>query len=150
MPLPTSYTEESLAQFMHTTLGTIATDLELEEPAGELGAYAEAVYEALFNYGASDIATITGTYNVRRLRVLAEVEAWRLVVYLTSGDFDFSADGGSYKRSQINAQARESLKMVEAKAVQLGANTDYAVGIDRLDHIHDPYIYRDEEDQVVP
>lgn len=150
MAAPTSYTEIALATYMHGILGPVAAALSYSAPAGDPGAYQNAVDEALLDYGADDISTISGRENIRKLRVQARVQVWRQVIAAVTGDFDFSADGGSYDRSQVHEMALKSLAIAEEEAMALGALPGYVVGIDKVKHIHDPYAYVPDEERVIP
>jgi len=132
---------------MKTALGAVADAVGLTTTPDD---YQEAVNAALLTYGADDIAGITGRENIQKLRALAKIEAWKLVLAQTAGDFDFRADGGSYNRSQIYAQAVQSLLLAELDAMALGALIGYQVGVDKLVHIHDPYIYLEDDDRTAP
>lgn len=146
MAAPSSYSETGLADYMHAVLGPVATALDYTSPAS----YVEAVNEALLDYGTDDISTVSGRDNIRKLRALAMVQAWRLVVQHVSGDYDFSADGGTYNRSQIQKQAAEALARAEQTAITLGATPGYVLGIDTITHIHDPYRYVPDEERILP
>lgn len=146
MAAPASYTEDTLAQYMESVLGPVAGALAYTAP----DSYKEAVNEALLDYGADGIASITGRENIRKLRVLARVQVWRQVVAAVSGDFDFSADEGDYSRSQVQEMALKALEIAEQEAMALGAIPGYVVGIDAVKHIHDPYAYRPDEERVIP
>lgn len=116
MAAPTVYTEASLAEFMHIgVLKAVATVLGWSVGAGS---YAEAVNEAVLSYfaGTGDIAAAT---DIRRLRAVARCEAWRAVVEETVSDFDYTADKATYKRSQINDQARRALERAERELAAL-------------------------------
>lgn len=140
MPAPTAYTEESLAEYMHTMLGPVASSLGYEV---ETGSYGEAVNDALLMYGVDDIATVSGRENITRLRLLARWCAWKMVADHTAGDHDFSADGGSFSRSQINAQARKRLQDMESEV--LAVDPAYSVEVVKVTHKHDPYTDLDDE-----
>lgn len=143
MAIPSGYTEQALAAYMHDVLGAVGTSLDFSVTDGD---YAEAVNDALVAYGVDDIQTVSGRANIARLRALARVEAWRLVVRNTAGDYDFQADGARYNRSQIHAQAQENLQ--EALNDAAAYDPSYRVGIDRIVHKHDPYAYLPEEDRT--
>lgn len=140
MAAPTSYTELALAMYMHATLREVGEALGWQPSAGD---YDEAVNETLLTYGASDIAAISGQANIRRLRTLARVQAWQQVVNATAGDYAFSADGASYHREQVHAQALSNLRQAQTEA--LAYDPDYRVGVDRIEHKHDPYTYLPED-----
>lgn len=142
MPVPSSYTEGTLATFCENVLGAVADVLELSALAGD---FAEAVNSALLEYGTTDISTITGSENIRKLRMLAAVEAWRTAVTECSGDFDLSAGGASYKRSQVHAQALKSLELALQAAQEFISG--YEVGTGELVWKQDPYQYRPDDER---
>lgn len=144
MSLPAAYTEATLKAFIHTDLGAHAEYLEWTAAAGS---YDEVVNDALAAYGASDIATITGATNIQKLRTLARVYAMRRVVNQYASKFDFSADGNSVSRSQLNAMAEKALGRYESEA--MAWLPEYAVNVQRVDHPHNPYNSIDAEDRVL-
>lgn len=146
MAAPDSYSEATLAEYMHAALGELATVMGYTAASS----YTEAVNEALLEYGADSIASISGRENIRKLRAIARVMALRKVVYDTTGDYDFEADGGRYDRSQVNKQAQAALALAESEAMALGALAGYVVGVDSVVHVHDPYTYLDDDDRVIP
>lgn len=128
MPLPAAYTEETLAQFMHTVLGPVASTMDYVTPEGDAGDYAEAVNETLLAYDISDIADAT---DIKKVRVLARREAWRKVMDETAGHYDVSADDASYKRSQLHEQAKANFEQAATEAAQYDS-ADFSVGIVEL------------------
>ena len=144
MAIPASYTEKTLAEYMHVMLGKVAKALDLHFGPSDAGDYAEAVNDALLAYGAEDIATITGSTNFQKLRALARVAAWRFVVTNFAALFDFSADGASYNRSQLFEHATRALTLAEEAAAAYVTN--YQARIVSVDHIHDPYRVRTEDE----
>lgn len=145
MTTPTSYTEATLAAYMHATLGDVASALGW---ASGTASYGEAVNETALAYGVDDITTITGRENIARLRALARAESWRQVMAYTAGDFDFSADGASYNRSQVHAQAKAALQLAEADAMRYGAY-GFDVVVQNVRDVHDPYAYIPDDDRVL-
>ncbi len=145
MAVPTSYTETELAEYAHATLGAVALALDWSVPNGN---YDEIVNDSLLAYGETDISLISGVDNIKKLRVLTKLYAWRAVAAISSADFDFSADGGRYSRSQIHAMALEALDLAEREAGQY--DPIYRIGIDSLDYKHDPYKYRPEDERTLP
>jgi len=144
MAIPASYTEKTLAEFMHTTLGKTAKALAINFGPNDAGDYAEAVNDALLAYGTEDIATISGVANIMKLRALARVYAWQHVVNNFATLYDFSADGGQYSRSQMFKQAKESLELAQTQS--LAYDPTYQVNVVAIDHTQDPYRYRPEEE----
>lgn len=147
MPIPTSYTEKTLAEYMHVALGKTAKALELHFDPNGPGDYVEAVNDALLEYGTDDISTITGLDAIRKLRMIAVACAWQYVVNNFAALYDFSADGGRYDRSQMFDNAK---KMYETAAgvvtANYGSDTN-RVRIRRVDHVHDPYQVRDRDER---
>lgn len=142
MPIPETYTEEELAEYMHETLRAVAGVLGWSVAGGS---YTEPVNETLVAYGQPDISQITGLEAIRKLRTLARVEAWRAVVSETVADYDYQADGGNFHRSQAHAHAKAMLYQAEQDA--LAFSPVYRVIVNRVDHKHDPYQYREDEDR---
>lgn len=136
MPIPPSYSEITLADYMVTCLGKVAAVLELVSADFE-----ESVIDVLLQYGVSDISSAT---NIQKLRALAKVAAWKKAVEEVSVSYDFSADGGSYNRSQMQELCAKSLAAAESDA------GDYLpalrIGIDTLSFSQDPYNYSGGED----
>lgn len=145
MAIPASYTEKTLAEYMHVMLGKTAKALGLHFDPGGPGDYAEAVNDALLSYGTEDVATITGIENIKKLRALARVAAWQYVVDNFAALYNFSADGGSYSRGQLFEHAKEALKIAEYNARLL--DSSYTIRIRKVDHVHDPYTVRDIEER---
>ena len=142
MSIPASYTEGTLASYCEDVLGALAVVLELTAAGGD---FAEAVNSALLEYGVTDISSITGSENIRKLRGLASVEAWRVAVTESAGDYDFSAGGASYHRSQVHKQALEGFKLADTAAQEFANN--YEVGTGLLVWKQDPYQYRPDDER---
>ena len=140
MALPTSYTEVSLRTYIHDVLGAVADALDWNEGDRVLQ---EAAYETLFSYGTSDISTITGRANIRKLRCLARREAWRAVVTEVASDFDFMNEAGEIKRSQVFSQAQKAFAQANADA--LAYDDQYNVTVETTTY-SDPYVAPDEDD----
>lgn len=139
MAYPASYTEQSLAEYMHATLGAMATRLGWTVDDGD---YTEAVNEAVAAYGTDDISGISGRDNLRKLRALARREVWRLVVQSLAAYYEFSTDGQSFKPNQMSEQASKSLAQAEDDCAALGIdNGAYNVTIDSVIYPHDPFSY---------
>lgn len=135
MAVPTSYTEETLAQYMHSELGPVADILGYQNPAGDAGIYQEAVNESLINLGISDIASVT---NIRKLRAVARLQAWDMALNALSSMYDFSADGSTYNRSQMRAMAQRAVDKAMSDCYSLGLS-GYEVSIEQLRYSNDPY-----------
>jgi hypothetical protein len=139
MPAPSVYTEAELAAYMHSVLGAVAAALGYTAP----GSYQEAVNETLLAYGVDDIADAT---DIRKLRMLARVQAWQLAANDTAGDMDFKAGSTSFSRSQVHEQVLKNLS--EAQVDALCFDPSYQVESGSLDWIHDPYQYRPEDERA--
>lgn len=134
MPLPTVYTEPTLAEYMHTALGEAASVMGYGHPGASMGVYQEQVYDTLIAYGVQTIAEAT---DMALIRALAKREAWRKVMNESAGRYDVTADEGTFKRSQLNTQARANFQAAAAEAAQL----DGASGEDEDTATPIPMIY---------
>lgn len=96
---------------------------------GELGAmlalttasFTEAVNETLLAYGVAVIANAT---DIRKLRALAKVEAWKVALTAAGGRIDWSEAGASFKQSQYRSAAEAGLKLVRFEAMEAGYIAD--------------------------
>lgn len=126
MTVPTSYTEDTLQEYMHDVLGADEVASSMNWTPQQYS-YLEAVYESLFVYGASDITTITGLTNIRKLRAIARTEVWRLVANRTAADYEIRIDGaGTYKRDQVHAHAVKMFELARKEAIAAGV-TEYNI-----------------------
>jgi len=131
MAAPTSYTETTFKEYLHIVLGAMAAGLGWTVGGGD---YDEVVNETLLAYAVDDIAAAT---DIRKLRALGRYELWRAVVAEVAGDYDYRADGGDYKRSQVHKQAMAQLARAEEDALEY--DSTYAVQVGTLTCDYDPY-----------
>ena len=134
MSLPESYTNATLAFYMVTSLGGLAELLGLDESS-----MTEAINDVALSCGVTDISTVT---DVARVRAVARVAALRLAQTAVAGWYDFTADGGSYKRSQVTAQLDRMLASAEAGALLYDGV--YAVEVGTITFTNDPYAWTDD------
>ena len=148
MAYPAAYTEQSLAEYMHATLGAMATRLGWTV---DTDSYDEAVNEAVAAYGTDDITGITGRDNLRKLRALARREVWRLVLQSLAAYYEFATDGQSFKPNQMSEQASKALAQAEADCLALGIDDDrYSVSIDSVIYPDDPFSYYPDDVRTRP
>lgn len=140
MPLPTVYTEESLAAFMHASLSTTADVLGWSVAAGN---YDEIVNDTLLALDADDLSALTGRENLLKVRAFARRALWSAVVAATAGEIDFKADGGEYDRAAIHEHALANLATAERDCVPY--DDSFSVQVGSFYHSQDPYTYRREE-----
>ena len=129
MPLPTSYNEATLAAYMVSSLGGLASVLGIDDTS-----MYEAVNDVTQACGVADIATVT---DVGKVRALARVAALHVAQSTAAGWYDFNADGGEYKRSQVQAQIQTLLTSAENAAMQYDAG--YSVQVGTVAYVADPY-----------
>lgn len=140
MPVATTIDDDTLKAYLHAELGPVADGLSWTVVNGD---YDEALDDALNLFGTGDIDNISGAANVDKIRILGLLTTWRRVARHTGADYDFSVDGGSFKRSQGNAQALTQIKDLERRAVQWL----YPIKVQTFAPIHDPYGYRADKDR---
>lgn len=128
MPLPTSYNEATLAAYMVSSLGGLAAVLGIDDTS-----MFEAVNDVTQACGVVDIATAP----VAQVRALARVAALRVAQSTAAGWYDFAADGGDYKRSQVQKQIQTLLTSAENAAMQYDAG--YSVQVGTMTYVGDPY-----------
>jgi hypothetical protein len=144
MSLPSAYTENELAVYLHATLnqGGFANDLQWSVAGGS---YDEIVNDALTFYGASDIATITGITAIRSLRIAARVALWRAVAGATVHFVDMSTpDGSRANLSKIHESAMFQLDIAKSEAAVVGLvgiSVNLPITVGRIRYKDDPYQY---------
>jgi hypothetical protein len=111
MPAPTSYTEQSLAEFMRRELRATATELGWTDASGDN--YIDATEETLLAYGATDIAEAT---DILKLRGLARVSIWEQAVKETVPAISHSADGASFSDDQLYQHCLQQLDRAKVAA----------------------------------
>ena len=131
MPAPTSYTETSLAAYMVAELSNVGVVLGWTAATPQI---VEAVYEVEFALGVVDIADlmwedaahtipIVDSERIPHARAQARLEAWRAAKKALASQIDTTADGQSFKLSQLYTQA--STNVTEAK-IELDAFAESA------------------------
>lgn len=148
MPVLTAYhTEVELGLYMISQLG------ETGETLGWTSrdmVVSEAVTDALFDYGETDVEAITGTSNLRKLRALARRAIWRAVVHETTHYYAVADGGQRLDRPTVNKQARQSLEQAEYECRACGADPDYRVSVHAISRPHDPYLTLEDVTRVLP
>lgn len=133
MPVPTSYTEATLAAFQVDALGNLATALGW---TAATSAVVEAVTDTLLAYGVSDVATAA---DIPRLRALARVAIWQAVARATAGYFKFAVETLSFDRDQVHDHALAMIAEAEREAGWVGAGP--VLVVTSVSRPHDPYTW---------
>lgn len=128
MALPTSYNEATLKAYMVRSLGGLATVLGIDDDS-----MAEAANDVTQACGVVDVASA----DVAQVRALAKVAALRVAQTTAAGWYDFGADGGDYKRSQVAEQIQTLLAQAERDAMVY--DQGYAVEVGTMQYVADPY-----------
>lgn len=135
MAIPLVYSELALSEYMHQVLGRMAG--RLAWAVGE-HSYDEIVNDALTVYGNQDISAITGSSNIEKLRAVARFSVWRAAAEHLSADYDFSTDGQTFNRSQMQKAAAQARDNAERELIAVGVGI-YAPTSTRTVYVHDPY-----------
>lgn len=147
MPIPTEYTEETLAGYMLTALSQVAGVLGWDDETDEVG---EAIIGALLAYfgtaGANSI--IANATDITKLRVLARREIWRAAVAALTTKYTFSTDGQKFDRSDMMKLASAQLERAETDAAAFDTSTAPTVGVSTFRYPSDPYIYLPDEVRI--
>lgn len=147
MAAPATYTEETLAIYMR--------DGVLKDLSAALGwtlvpdDYQEGINEALLMMEVDSISEVSGRANIQKLRYAAQIAVWRQVVNATAGDYNFSADGGRYDRSQVHEMGTKNLDRAESDGMAFGLTPNYQVEIDSVKYTHDPYQYIPDDERTL-
>lgn len=156
MPIPVSYSEDELAAFMLAELGDVGADLGLstaeDDVKGPLGDFTEPVNDVLLDYGTDDIASIEGTTNIKTLRAIGAVHAWRLAQKRAAARYDMTDGTQRLNRGQVFAAIQKQLQQAERIAGALGATSTASrlvVKVGRMQYAEDPYQPIDESTDAV-
>jgi hypothetical protein len=139
MPIPLSYTETGLAQYMKDVLKDTAFAINwLDVP----GNYVEAVNDTILAYGVDTIAEAT---DMQRLRTIARREVWKAVASTSAGNYRFGSDREVYFRNQIYEHALSEYTRAAQEAAKFVTDDDSvrASNMIVVDD-HDPYVYTEE------
>lgn len=148
MPIPTSYSESELADYMITALSNVAAVLNWTNATDEIG---EAIIAALLAYfgTAGDNSVIANATDVLKLRVLARREAWRAALAALTTKYTFSTDGQSFQRSDMMKFAQTQLERAENEAAAFDTSAELEIRVSSLTYPADPYIYLPDSARVV-
>ena len=114
----------ALADYITDNFGQIKSQLGWSDSV-QLVTITEKTLEL---YGVATEAEATDT---RKLHAIADVAVWRQALADVSLDYNFSADGASYSRSQQADMIRKNLNDAITEAVAYSAN--YAIGYSTSD-----------------
>lgn len=112
MPAPTTYTEETLAEYMLATLKQVATDLGWTSTDPNTGNYREPVHTVEVALGVTDIADTAAP--VELIRLQADVAVWQEAVEAYTTAYYIGGLQRSLHREQLWDHARAMLN--DAKA----------------------------------
>jgi hypothetical protein len=104
---PSSYTDTTLKEYMHTTVAGVAAVLEWSVAGGS---YDEPLNDVLLGLGLDDAS---GATNVRLLRAAAKVAVWRAALGALAAHVDETTDEDSFRSSQMHEMARRNLDLAE-------------------------------------
>jgi hypothetical protein len=130
---PSSYTDTTLKEYMHTTVAGVAAVLEWTVASGS---YDEPLNDVLLGLGLDDAS---GATNVRLLRAAAKVAVWRAALGALASHVDETTDDDSFKSSQMHDMARRNLDLAEqelreAEQAALAANSRTTTGSSSVQH----------------
>jgi len=133
----------ALVDYIEDYLGTtLATQLGWTKAGGS---FDFVVSEAVRLYGVGSEVEAT---DLDKLYALSKVVLWETVLREISFDYDYSANGASFKRSQVYAQVKDNLEDARAEAqIYLGG---YTIEQGTLEgDARDPYSSYPYEDRVL-
>lgn len=136
MPVPTVYTEATLAAFMKDTLGEVADLLGWTASGYAVDSFRPMVEDALVAYG---VGTIENALNITKLRAAAKVAAWSGAMTALVTRYDFQSEQQSFSRSQMAKTAKEMLNRAESEAASVGVLPGWSVESSHLAFVLDPY-----------
>lgn len=89
-------------------------------------AYRAITDEALLALGYTDIAQVTGTKEVQKLRLMGRIEAWRAVMSNTVSDMSTETENTFYNRAQVFFSAKDQCILAEQEYIrQFGIEQEF-------------------------
>lgn len=145
MGIPTSYTEDQVKEFMEKVLGKTGKKLELSVANDS---FDEPAYEVLFVLGESDFSFATTQEQIKKIRLVARMEAWRAATYETAHEASHSVGApgtGQTSRADIHRHCLEMLEKAQAELSQtfpeLVIGEDSSWGVERIPVSYDGDYY---------
>lgn len=138
MPVPVSYTEQELKDYMLGEVGNLADILELTT-----GHFDEAVNDVLLALDEESVEAV-GEDDIPRLRAAAAVEAWRVAVKRSAGWYNFRSGSDMFERKAVHDQARKGLADAEVRAAAFSVSHGYGLVTGRITFPDSPYLRADE------
>lgn len=137
------YTALKFKGYLHRILSHTAVVLGWSVDGSD---YDEILNDTLIALGVDDVASITDNADLKMLRAVGRYFLWQAVAAATVGDYQFSADGGSYNRQQVHDHALKMLAQAESEAAYYGVVDAYNVTVSNVAYHRDPY--RDYNDEL--
>jgi hypothetical protein len=138
MPIPLTYTEVELAQYMIDTIGD--TSLAINWIVTDK--YQEAVNETVLAYG---VTTIDQATDIQKLRTIARREVWKAVAGTSAGNYRFGSDREAYFRNQIYEHAISEYTRAAQDAAKYVTDDDSVRASNMIvTDSSDPYVYTED------
>lgn len=119
MPVVTSLTETEVKEYMQAVMGDTASKLgwsvggnDFDEPANEV----------LYSLGEADFSFVSLQEDVKKVRAVARVEAWRAAMYYTAHETTHSTGApgtGQTSRSVIHTHCKEMFAAAQSQYSEL-------------------------------
>jgi len=120
-----------LAEYLIDYLGNLAADLNWTETS-----LVTVTEDTLSDYGVDYETEVTDT---KKYKALGKVNLWEKALIELSSKFDFSADGGSFSRSQFFEMVKQNYEQAVSEALVYLPN--YQIEKQELSNKFDPYSY---------
>lgn len=134
MPVPTSYTENSFALFLHETLGDIADVLGWETVDG---IYDEIINDTLLAYGVNNLSQAT---DIKKLRTLGKLMLFRAGMTAAIPEINYTADGATMSREAIFQHFKTMADQMYLESLAYAVDYNYDAQINGVTR-NDPYSY---------
>lgn len=138
MPVPTSYTEAEFADYLQRAMGGLSGVLEW---TSDRQSFDEVIIDTLNAMEVVNVEDVPES-EIPKLRALGKVYLWKSISVEMSADYDFSADGASYSRSQVFEHAQRMLSQAEIDAADWLITSK--VGVAKATYHRDPYADHDD------
>ncbi len=139
MPVPTTYTDATLAVYAQGEVRDLAEMLGWSLAAGD---FEEAVTDALLACGLSAASGAASSNDIRRLRAEVVLAALRRIRRGVASRYDFTSGDQSFSRSQAAEMVDGALAEAERTLLEVGGD---GMLVGRIRIHDDEYEYRPDE-----
>ena len=146
MPVVTTLSENDVKEYMEVVLGDTASKLGWTVGGDD---FDEPVNEILYILGESSYAFVTAQADVKKVRSIARVEAWRAAMYYTAHEISHSSGApgtGQTSRADIHRHCKAMFTLAKSQFVESYPDDQPSRSVERWAVSYDGDYYANAEE----